>query len=256
MGLFGFFKRKEPPNLVNQKVSDVQSQPYLGDLDKTSEIYHLIETPVDERDNLWENRLLSNLPLASFKCGDPQVVVGSDGFPYFQLFLPEPMTSFQCFVIDRVKDDFLLEAGYGVVIMSSKGAEWVLSYGDILCYHLNNSFYFENKLFSKNTTDEIIQSEEQVMIGAPDEKILPTQARRQLKDFLVMNGLSCPKVLLMVRNSNGSIVQDLVFNATVKDFKTEEKYRTVMQMLAWYLPKSYSYVGMDESVFGRGFEPL
>ena len=81
MGLFGFFKRKEPPNLVNQKVSDVQSQPYLGDLDKTSEIYHLIETPVDERDKLWENRLLSNLPLASFKCGDPQVVVGSDGFP-------------------------------------------------------------------------------------------------------------------------------------------------------------------------------
>ena len=128
--MFDLFKKKEQPKENNQE-SKIISEPYLGDLNKTAEIYNLIKIPHSERDENWNTSFLSHLSSASFRCGDPQVITGPDGLPYFQLFLPEPNTSFQCYVIEKMKDDFLLEHGYGVVINpTGNQPDWILSYGD------------------------------------------------------------------------------------------------------------------------------
>jgi hypothetical protein len=43
---------------------------------------------------------------------------------------------------------------------------------------------------------------------------------------------------------------------TPHNFKDESTYRSVMQTISWYLPRHYSFVGMDEKSLGNGFMPL
>ncbi len=259
MGIFNFFKRKEQSKESNHQ-NEQKTEPYLGDLNKTNEIFQLVNVPQEQRDENWNKSFLFNLSKASFRCGEPQVITGPDGFPYVQLFLPEPNKSFQCYVIDRMKDDFLLETGFGIVINpTNERADWVLSNGDILNLHLNNTFYLSEKTpFSKETNDEIISENEQVMVGQPSEKILPSTTRKLLREYLKMNGIQEPKVLLLMRHrkDNKEVSQDIVFNLTPNNFENEEQYNSVMQTLAWYLPRHYSFVGMEENSLGNGFELL
>jgi hypothetical protein len=261
MGLFDFLKKKEQATTrqTEQRVVNT-TKPYFGDLNKTDIIYQLVKTPVAERDETWTQIFLNNIEQASFCCGDPQVITGPDGFPYFQLFLPEPHKEFQCFVIDRMKDDFLLSSGFGIVINPTpNSADWVLSYGDILNLHLNKSFYTTGETpFSKKTSDEIIAENEKVMIGQPAETVLPKQTRQLLCELLKTNGVKLPKVLLMIRHNthNNGVSQDIVFNLTPGNFKDESTYRIVMETISWYLPRHYSFVGMDEKSLGNGFMPL
>lgn len=255
MGLFDLFKKKE--NEKTEPQENKTREPYLGDLNKTNAIFHLVQVPQADRDEQWQHSLLENLPEASFRCGNPQVVSGPDGFPYFQLLLPEPYQNFQCFVIDKMKDDFLLANGYGVVINpTAENADWVLSYGDILNFHLTKTFYTkEQTAFSKKTGDETIREEEKVMIGQPSETILPRQTRKLISDFLKTNGIPTPKVLLMMRHvdEGKEVSQDIVFNISPQSFDTEKEYQKVMQTIAWYLPRHYSFVGMDEKTLGDSF---
>lgn len=234
--------------------------PYLGDLAKTNALYALVAVPKPGRDEAWNTAFLANLSAASLRCGSPQVVQGPDGFPYFQLLLPEPGVKFQCYVLDRMKDDFLLKRGLGVVINPTPpGPDWVLSYGDVLNYHLNNAFYTTGETpFSKQLSDEVIEAKEDVMVGQPSELLLPQLTRNILREYLSSHGLASPSVALMMRRlGNGAgTCQDLVFNITPQDFGSEEAYRSVMQRLAWFLPRHYSFVGMRKESLEDSFMPL
>ena len=86
MGLFDFLKKKEQVQEIKQTEKTVEKEPYYGDLNKTNIIYQLVQTPHQERDGNWQHTFLENVLHASFRCGDPQVITGPDGFPYFQLF--------------------------------------------------------------------------------------------------------------------------------------------------------------------------
>jgi hypothetical protein len=260
MGLFDFLKSKETPAPTTPTAPVKDAEPYLGDLAKTNELYHLMTVPKPNRDEAWDAAFLANLSAASFRCGTPQIIQGPDGFPYFQLFLPEPGVSFQCFVIDRMKDDFLLERGLGVVINPTPaGPDWVFSYGDIVNFALNNEFYTtEETPFSKAVNDEVIEGEEQVLVGQPNETLLPQATRDVLREYLQSNGVATPKIVLLMRRlGNGDgISQDLAFNITPHDFGNEAEYRSVMQQLGWFLPRHYSFVGMHEEASPGSFEPL
>lgn len=239
-----------------QPAQPPQNQGYVGDLAKTQVIFDLVKVPKEERDAQWKHQFLSNLPTASLRCGNPQVILGPDRFPYFQLFLPEPGVEFQSFVFDRMKDDFLLEKGLGVVINPTENtADWVFSYGDIVHYHLKKTLeYPENQ--NTNQDDMKIEPNEQVMIGAPSEEMLPQTARKVLDQLLKMNGIPAPKILLMGRNKNGKTLQHLAFNITQKTFDDEQKYQGIMRALTWYLPKEYSIIGLEETQFEKGFKPM
>ncbi|MEZ5013969.1 MAG: hypothetical protein R2794_06725 [Chitinophagales bacterium] len=262
MGLFDFLKKKEKAQTTSRTESFqfTETEPYLGDLNKTNVLYKLVQTARNERDEKWRQTFLDNIGQASFRCGDPQVKTGPDGFPYFKLFLPEANKEFQCFVIDKMKDDFLLASGFGVVINPTPdGADWVLSYGDILNFHLNKTFYTTTETaFSRETNNEVINANEEVLIAQPSEILLPKQTRNLLAEFLKRNGIHAPKILLLVRpGSDGNgVSQDLVFNLTPNNFTDENTYNRVMQIISWYLPRHYSFVGMDEKSFKNEFRPL
>jgi hypothetical protein len=233
------------------------NHPYLGDLAKTDTLHKLVQTPPEQRNDLWADLFLDNLAGASFQCGDPQVITGPDGYPYFQLFLPKPGVEFQCFAIENMTSAFLLENGIGVVVNpSATGADWVLTYGNIVNYHLHKSFYTTEHSFATERHNEVLTEDEQVMVGQPSEELLPGHTRAILREYLKANGVATPKILLMMRTINGEPIQDIVFNITQSDFENEEHYKGMMTSLRWFLPQHYSYVGMDERTFGEAFADL
>lgn len=253
MGLFDLFHKKE------EQAKKEEAGAYLGDLEKTQLIFDLIKVPVESRDEQWQKSFLENIVQASFRCGDPQVIMGPDGFPYVQLLMPKPYESFQCYVIERMKDDFLLKSGYGVVINPDAGQpDWVLSYGDIMNLDLTGAFYTnEPTPFTIAKEDETIDHDEKVLVGQPSELLLTASNRAVLREFLISNGVKSPKILLMSRTSkDGHASQELVFNLTPGNFENEEVFRNLMQKLGWFLPRHYSYIGMSEDSLGDSFMPL
>ncbi len=254
MGLFDFIKKNNKK--VEEPTKQTEETPYYGDLSKTSILNELIKTPREQRDDKWNAKFLENVADASFICGNPQVIEGPDGFPYFQLNIPEPNKKFQCFVIKHMKDDFLLEKGFGVAINPLKGQpDWVFSYGDIVNYHISNEFYTKSEN-SDLPDQEIIKEKEEVLIGQPSETVLPIQTRIVIRDFLKNLGINDTKLLLMNRRKPGGYQQELVFNLTPDKFEKKEHYEGVMKSIAWYLPRHYSYVSMNDSGFKDSFKSL
>ncbi|CAM4377841.1 hypothetical protein SAMN06265348_114129 [Pedobacter westerhofensis] len=238
--------------------SPVTPQRNSGDLKKTQALATLLEIPKEERTETWVNQFLADLPFAALRCGTPQLIAGPDGFPYFQLFIPAPGEEFQSYVIDEMISGFLVERGYGVVLNPGAGQpDWVLTYGDLLNYHLNGAFFTLDSLFShsSNITEEVAAGEE-IMVGQPSETILPAQTRKLLKDFFELNGIQGPKVMLMMRKNAEEVSQDLAFNITPDSFESEEHYRNMMQTVTWYLPRHYSVVGLHDSHVENGFMSL
>jgi hypothetical protein len=249
---------QEPDSPVEKTVAQ-EKELYTGDLSKTAALFELAAVPHEQRDENWGQQFLLHLAGASFKCGEPQVIKGPDGFPYVQLYLPTPGESFQSYVIEKMKDDFLLEQGFGVVINPVGGRpDWVLTYGDIVNLHINNTFYTRESNFSRDRTDEVIQGQEEVLVAQPSEALLPKATRNVLSEYLKINGLTTPKVLLMMRGKDDAaeMMQDLAFNATPADFESEEQFRNVMQSIGWFLPNHYSFVALNENTFDKGFEEL
>lgn len=241
---------------MDSKSINTDKEPYYGDLEKTRILDNLFKVGRENRDDSWRKMFLDNVADASFSCGEPQVITGPDGFSYFQLNIPEPNKPFQCFVISHMKDDFPLRSGIGVVINPFKGnPDWVFSYGDIVNFHIRDEFYTiaTNRNFKKQ---EIIEKAEQVLVGQPSETILPEFVRPVIREYLKGYGVTDCKLLLMSRNTPDGVLQELVFNLTLDRFESKERFDKVMNGLAWFLPRHYTFVAMNESSVKEHFRPL
>lgn len=246
----------------NDPSVDQPNEPYYGDLEKTGILVDLCATPQEKRDENWFHEFITNLPLASFKCGDPQVMTGPDGFPYFQLELPEPGVQFQCYVVDHIVYDFLMTNGMGIVINAKKEQpDWVFTYGDVVNYAIKKDFYNkDNTSFNMGGEHQIVPTDmnNNIMVGQPSEFILPDPTRAVLRSFLQYKQINDPKVLLMTTQTpDGREAQDLVFNFTPKDFASEEEFQATAQQMQWFLPRHYSlaFFGENESLKDH-FSPL
>jgi hypothetical protein len=221
---------------------------YEGDLLKTQHLVDLFAIPAEQRDDAWRQLVLADVDKASFRCGQPQVIQGPDEFPYFALYLPEPGKAFQCYVIEHMKNDFLLEHGLGVVIHPDKQQpDWVFTYGDIVNYHLNGEFYTavpEHML----AAEEVIEQDEQVLVGQPAEEYLPAAVRKVMRQYLASENVPDPKIFLMMRHmKDGSTMQELVFNLSRELFASPGEHHRVMQRLGWFLPRHYSILSFDKN---------
>jgi len=221
---------------------------YLGDLEKTAQVETLLNMPEEERNKEWLAALYLAAEEASFKCISPQVIQGPDGFPYVKLELPVQGETFQCYVIKHMKDDFLLEQGFGVAILGNKNKPlWVFSYGDILNYHLHGSFGAVNAIFTEKRHDEETTGSENINAGEPSEQILPACARNVIANFLKQR-YEAPMVALLAHADEGNY--ELAFNCTPAKFSDMETFREVLQEIGWFLPRYYSYCAVDDDTSG------
>ncbi len=228
---------------------------YLGDLEKTSIIAELFKVDKNKRDDNWISTFLENVADASFRCGDPQLIKGPDGFSYFNLLLPEPNQDFQCYVIKHIAP-WLTENGIGVVFDATQNeAEWIFSSGDILDYVLNGKFSAEVEPSTvENGSSEFVEEKLEVLVGQPSEKYLPQKTRALLKAFLEAQGYQEPKILIMYRKNEKAISQELVFD--FEEIKDPEKINRLIFWITWFLPRTYTITGLQSSDFKDSFRSL
>ncbi|MCE3238229.1 MAG: hypothetical protein K0R24_1210 [Gammaproteobacteria bacterium] len=223
----------------------------MSDLHKTALIDQLLQVPLNRRDIRWQIEFSTHLPAASFQCGNPQIITGPDGFPYFQLLLPLPGVSFESFSILKMMDDFLLSEGLGVVLNADKSQpDWVLSYGDIVNLKLKGSllspekhpFATQNKMGT-----ETLGKGSTIVAGKLAADLYPSTVSGPLRKMLQHNGVRDPKVALMVLHPEKQSGFELAFNITPQNFSSEEHYLSVFQAIGWFLPKHYAYLGTSEA---------
>ena len=254
MGLFDFLKTKErlQEKIVQPKVDRPEC-----DITKTQTMVDLFKIPQEQRDDNWRQTFYDNVQSASYACGNPQTFTGPDGFPYFVLKTPEANQPFESFCIRNMKDDFLLDKGFGVAINPKENSvDWVFSYGDIVNLHLYN------ELSTKTDTVEIenevtIEKDEKVLIAQPSESFLPSQARQALKTFLKSIGIKRPKIMMVCRTIEGQAIQELAFNIFREDFQSIDQLNYRLKQISWFLPRHYVILSVpNESSFTNHFADL
>ncbi len=231
---------------------------FLGDLEKTITINHLMSIPFAERDENWRNDFLLNICGANLKIGEPQVVMSDDGFPYINLQTVSTGESFQAYVIEN-QLDVLLQQGFGIIINpQNEQLDWVFSYGDLVNLKLSGEFYSKQTLFSPTKSYLGIGKDEEILVGQPSENIFPYYLKAHIREFLQYSGVKLPKIMLIARNyqSEENVSQDLVFNITPAQFASEKDFNNIMNTLQWFLPKHYSFFGVDEMSINNGFQIL
>ena len=221
-------------------------------------INQLMEVPFAERGEQWRDNFLSYIDGADLKLDDPEVVVSTDGFPYIQLQTASTSERFQAYIIKN-QLDLIMEQGFGIVINGHlKQPDWIFSYGDLVNLKLNGSFYTDKSVFSDTSEATNIDKDEEILVGQPAEGILPDYLRRQIREFLQYSGVKNPKIMLIARNymNEERVSQDLVFNIMPTQFASENDFNSIMNTIQWFLPKHYSFFGVDELAIGNGFQPL
>ncbi|HEX8514548.1 MAG TPA: hypothetical protein VF868_00005 [Bacteroidia bacterium] len=254
MGLFHFFKTKEKQaENIQQKKSD---RPEC-DISKTQIMADLFSVPREKRDDKWKQTFFENVQTASFACNNPQVTIGPDGFPYFALSTPEPQKPFESFCIRNMKEDFLLEKGLGITINpTDNSVEWVFSYGDIVNLHVNSEFYSKTDNIEIEN-QETIKKKEEVLIAQPSESYLPAQTRSVIRKYLQDKGIKQPKIMMICRKMDGTVIQELAFNIFRENFSSVEQLNLFLRQLSWFLPRHYIILSVPkDSNLTNGFHNL
>ena len=237
-------------------------QKYMGDPEKTEIVYGLLGVPHEERDDQWGEALLANLADANMDGGSssrPVEMEGPDGFPYICLSSPEPNKVYRAWVIRHILPN-LLEDTCGVVINPGKGQpDWVLSFGDIVNFHLNGAFRTDDDRFDKfddcaPASEEVGEGGESVLEGDPSPDMLPPQVRAVLRRFLEAYDFP-PKVKLMHREAKPEAGRkgglSLIFPFTEKNEQDAKTIQYVSRAVRWFLPRHYSVLWMrgDEGFY-------
>lgn len=261
MGLFDFLK---PASKPAAPIKIVPADRPECDISKTGIVATLFKIPKEQRDDEWYKAFYDNVTTASFASATPQVLRGPDGFPYFVLNTPKVNQSFESFCVKNMKDDFLLNRGWGVVFnpAADKSADWVFTHGDIVSLHLNNEFAtatdptdIEHVEFTK--TVGILKKEEKVMVAQPSADYLPSATRHALKLFLQSKGIKKPKVMMLSSYREDKVIRKLAFNIHPENYPVANQLDYLMQQVGWFLPRQYIIIPLSKkSPLAVGFNEL
>jgi len=249
----------DEPYLEQAEVKDAQnSEPHESKFnsDNTKQIAALLQIDPSKRNEEWHEAFHRYILTAAFASGNPQVIEGPDGMPYFQLQFPEAKKPFNPFSLLHIKDH-VLERGFGVVLCQADGqVVWSIPHGAMVNLHLNGEIftYTDQPDLPEH---EVLQEKTEVLYGQPSEEYFPTATRAVLKDFLRARGITEPKVALMMRNRPEGTTNELVFNIHTEDFKSEEQFESLMKMVQWFLPSHYIITALPKGPeFTEHLQPL
>src|SRR4051794_27901435 len=112
MGLFSFLSKKR--SAVSS--AGLAQEMVTCDIAKTLIVTELFDIPQELRGEAWLKEFYDNVATAAFVKGDPATFTGPDGFIYFILRTPPTGNQAALVCIQNIKNDCLLNNGFGVVI--------------------------------------------------------------------------------------------------------------------------------------------
>ena len=228
------------------------------DLEKTQALAALFAQPRESRNDAWRRGFYAAVPDASLRSFDPQISLGPDQFPYFQLAIPDPgpLTPFS---ISHLLD-FVLDNGLGIAIFGnssrSEGPQWVFSYGDLLAFSLYGNFDGDPAV-AAHPPQQSSAGSHSVLVAAPSEGYLPTRARRAMGAYArKIFHLDNPKIAL-VDDPQSTPSRSLVINLTLADYHGDERrLGAAMRYLSWFLPRTHRIAPMPPGWNDSNFVPL
>jgi hypothetical protein len=260
MGLFSFFSAK---NKTNNRAGTVALNRIACSTGNTEVVTGLLKVPQEQRGDTWLQEFYHHAKTAAFINGDPELFTGPDGFKYFVLRTPPAGGNNVSSCIENLKDDLLLEKGFGVVINPEGNlADWVFSYGDIVNLQLNKEFVSTTEQRGIEHIDMtkkmgLINKGEQWMVAQPSQGYLPKQTRAIIRSFLQRKGIKRPMIMLLCRKTEGAMQHQLVFNIHPEDFASDKQHNSLMQKISWFLPRHYTVISFSKkSGITRDFDML
>lgn len=216
----------------------------------------LSRVPLAQRDIKWDKDFMANLGEAHLTCKTPQIKKGEDGFPYFQLLIPEVGAPFQVYTVSKLIEDHLLKDGLGITVSSySEKADMRFSYGELLNYHYRKSFRTNQQNWLPPSPNQF-NGEVEIIGGNPSPSILHPLTRKLILSYLVKNNFHFPKVSHINIKNGDEIMNQLVFNLIPSYFQNEKHFQDVLSSLKWYLPVHYTYTAIPEEYLGDIFFDL
>jgi hypothetical protein len=198
----------------------------------------LLNTPIAERDEQWENKALQLIPNIFFNVLVEEPQKGPDGWPYLLVETTNDTTAEPA----QKVISWLSDKGIGLVINPKKDIpDFVFTYGMLWQFYKTGHFLVENK----DAHSGQIKFEEglKVHAGAPSEDFLPTYVRNILKTFFQSQNVKQLKVLVMGQ-PNGHY--DLCFSLESLGNPPPHEHRGVLEAISWFLPSHYSLMIVSE----------
>ncbi len=232
------------------RAADIACTVRSMDLAKTDALLSLFTTPREARDGAWQARFYETIMDAGLATTERQVMEGPDGFPYFVLQRPPVGQPFSPVSVADVLEH-CTDQGLGIVIEPTEhGPEWVFTYGDLFSRRAYGSFDgdpVDRDAAQERPATEVLAKDTPVMIGAPNDEMLPAWSRRVLASFLKQAAnVAEPRVLVLVEPSR-SPARNLVFNLHPEDFPSQDAFRRVMNALGWFMPPNRPCIAVSKT---------
>lgn len=211
----------------------------------TQAVAELLALPQEQRDDAWVERFFAAIPDAPLQMLDPQVQLGPDGYPYFQLAIPASPDAPSCTLTQVL--DHCLDNGLGAVVHKSPGKSdevgWVFTYAHLFSYSLFRNFIGDPNETPPPQEQAPADKERTVLMVAPSDSFLPPRVRRAMTNFFrQVIGLQDPKTIMIVEPGQHP-ANGLMFNLSAQDFGgDEDRHGRALNALHWYLPISYCAV--------------
>ncbi len=221
--------------------------PDAPDPDATRTVEQMLAVDADQRDDAWLrafHAVVADAPLVS---GDPQLIQGPDGFGYFALRIPPPGAITEPFTVRHVERP-CTEGGFGCVILDRSGeTAWVFRYGEM--WSLRAEGRFDARPPDDDEWATQVLDEEEVLVAAPDEAVLPPWARQVLRNAVGHLDVDEPRVALVVRPA-GRPEHSLVLGP-LGHVPAEQRHH-----LTWYLPRHLGLIYGDDDRWAEASVPL
>lgn len=226
----------------------------------TQILANLLALPQEQRDDAWVGRFFAAVPDTPLQMLEPQIQLGPDGYPYFQLAIPAADDVPLCTLSQAL--DHCLDHGLGAVVFKSPGRAdepgWVFSYAHLFSYSLFRSFVGDPNQTPPAPEDAQTGKDRQILLMSPSETFLPLRVRRAMTDFFrKVIGMENPKMKMIVEPGQFP-ASGLMFNLSAQDFGgDEDKHGRALNALHWYLPPSYCAILKKPADWdGETFDPL
>ncbi|OFZ15458.1 MAG: hypothetical protein A2Z20_12250 [Bdellovibrionales bacterium RBG_16_40_8] len=201
------------------------------------DIYTLINTKGELRDEAWENSFLKSLPSAKLRVLDESPRTGPDGWPYLMVVLDASGDESASKVLTWLSDK-----GIGLVINPQKESpDFVLSYGMVCNFRERGKFL--SPIINEITGQVQFSAGEKVYAGEPSEDFLPGYSRSILRTFFQGNKIEKMKVLVVSPDQKH---YDLCFSLEAFGLLEEKDHNRILESIAWFLPSHYSIVLISE----------
>jgi hypothetical protein len=211
----------------------------------------LLETPLDERDEKWNEQFFKEIRSAKFEFMSESPIEGPDGMPY----LAVKTTEGEGEPAEEVFN-WLGEKGVGLAVNPNKeNPDFVFSYGMIWNYLLNGEFITEMEDEGPAGSKEMeMEPGQEMMAGTPSETYFPPHVRGLFKEFLQQQGVLDPKIVMLSQDGKN---YDLCFSLESLGNPPEEEWQGILEGFSWFFPLHYSFSIISENMIeGIEFQRL